>query len=77
MRVSPSGRSADCKATARRIFLWYLISLPFYFLLFWISALPWSPFFLTHRRRLFGAWRPDRTDTYLLINAALIFVILP
>ena len=54
---------------------WYLLFLPFYFVLFWISALPWSPFLVTHRRPLFQRWRPDATDVYLLFNVALFFVV--
>jgi 4-amino-4-deoxy-L-arabinose transferase-like glycosyltransferase len=52
---------------------WYLLSLPLYFLLFWVSALPWSPLLLIHRRRLFQGWKPDLADRYLLFNAALFF----
>ena len=54
---------------------WYLLSLPLYLILFWLSALPWSPLLLIHRKKLFAAWKPDLTDTYLLWNAALIFVV--
>ncbi len=53
----------------------YLLLLPFYFFLFWLSALPWSPLLVIHRRRLFAAWRLDELDRYLLLNAALYFVI--
>jgi 4-amino-4-deoxy-L-arabinose transferase-like glycosyltransferase len=56
-------------------FGWYLLSLPLYLLLFWLSALPWSPLLVIHRKKLFTAWKPDRTDTYLLLNAGLIFVV--
>jgi 4-amino-4-deoxy-L-arabinose transferase-like glycosyltransferase len=56
-------------------FGWYLLSLPFYLLLFWLSALPWSPLLMIHRKKLFSAWRPDLTDTYLLLNAGLIFLV--
>jgi 4-amino-4-deoxy-L-arabinose transferase-like glycosyltransferase len=56
-------------------FGWYLLSLPLYLLLFWLSALPWSPLLLVHRQKLFTAWKPDLTDTYLLLNAAIIFVV--
>jgi 4-amino-4-deoxy-L-arabinose transferase-like glycosyltransferase len=56
-------------------FLWYLLGLPFYLLLFWPSALPWSPLLVMQRRRLFGSWKPDALDAYLLLNAGLIFVI--
>jgi len=54
---------------------WYLLGLPLYFLLFWLSALPWSPLLVIQRRRLFAAWRPDETDRCLLFNAALFFII--
>jgi len=56
-------------------FGWYLLSLPLYLLLFWVSALPWSPLLAIHRRKLFTAWKPDEVDTYLLVNAGVIFVI--
>ena len=53
----------------------YFVTLPLYLLLFWISALPWSPLLLIHRKKLFTGWKPDLTDSYLLLNAALIFVV--
>ena len=56
-------------------FFWYLLSVPFYLLLFWPSALPWSPLLIIQRKRLFGSWKPDPLDAYLLLNAGLIFVI--
>lgn len=56
-------------------FGWYLLGLPFYLLLFWVSALPWSPLLVTQRKKLFTAWKPDLLDTYLLLNAGLVFVI--
>jgi len=56
-------------------FGWYLLGLPLYLLLFWLSALPWSPLLVIHRKKLFTAWQPDLTDTYLLLNAALIFLV--
>jgi len=56
-------------------FGWYLLSLPFYLLLFWPGTLPWSPLLVIRRKKLFTAWKPDRTDTYLLLNAALIFLV--
>ena len=56
-------------------FGWYVLSLPLYLLLFWLSALPWSPLVVMQRRKLFAAWKPDSTDIYLLLNAAVIFVI--
>jgi 4-amino-4-deoxy-L-arabinose transferase-like glycosyltransferase len=54
---------------------WYLLSLPFYLLLFWIGALPWSPLLVTQRRRLFADRAFDETDRYLLWNAGLIFAV--
>jgi 4-amino-4-deoxy-L-arabinose transferase-like glycosyltransferase len=56
-------------------FGWYLLSLPIYFVLFWFSALPWSPLLAVRGKQLFSGWKPDLTDTYLLLNAAAIFVI--
>jgi len=57
-------------------FGWYVLSVPLYYpLLFWMSALPWSPLLVTHRKKLFSGWKPDPLDTYLLLNAGLIFVI--
>jgi len=53
----------------------YLVGLPLYVVLFWLSALPWSPLLVLHRRKLFAAWKWDVTDSYLLLNAALIFVV--
>jgi 4-amino-4-deoxy-L-arabinose transferase-like glycosyltransferase len=52
---------------------WYLLLVPFYLVLFWLSALPWSPLLIIHRKKLFTAWKLDRTDAYLLLNAGLIF----
>ena len=52
-----------------------MLSLPLYFLLFWIGALPWSPLLVIHRKKLFTAWKPDRTEVYLLLNSALIFLV--
>ena len=54
---------------------WYLLTLPFYVLLFWLSALPWSPLLITERKRLFSGHASDWTDRYLLANAVLIFVV--
>jgi len=54
---------------------WYLLSLPLYLMLFWLSALPWSPLLVVHRKKLFSAWKPDRTDIYLLWNAGIIFLV--
>jgi len=56
-------------------FGWYLLSLPLYLLLFWLSALPWSPLLVIQRKKLFTAWKLDRIDTYLLLNAGLIFLV--
>jgi len=56
-------------------FRWYFASLLFYLLLFWISALPWSPLLVTHRKKLFAGWKPDPTDVFLILNAGLIFLI--
>jgi 4-amino-4-deoxy-L-arabinose transferase-like glycosyltransferase len=56
-------------------FGWYLVFLPFYLLLFWLSALPWSPLLVIQRKKLFAAWKPDRLDAYLLLNAGLIFLV--
>jgi 4-amino-4-deoxy-L-arabinose transferase-like glycosyltransferase len=54
---------------------WYLLSLPYYLLLFWLSALPWSPLLIARGRKLFATWTPDAVDTYLLLNAGQIFLI--
>ncbi len=54
---------------------WYLLSIPLYLLLFWLSALPWSPLLLIHRKKLFAGWKPDQTEWYLLLNAAVIFLV--
>jgi hypothetical protein len=54
---------------------WYLLGLPLYVLLFWLSALPWSPLLVTARRPLFRGWNWDETDLYLLGNAALFFAV--
>jgi 4-amino-4-deoxy-L-arabinose transferase-like glycosyltransferase len=53
----------------------YLLFLPLYVILFWLSALPWSPLLIIHRRKLFVGWKRDLTDSYLLLNAALIFIV--
>ncbi len=37
--------------------------------------MPWSPLLVLHRRKLFTAWKPDLADTYLLLNAGLIFLV--
>jgi 4-amino-4-deoxy-L-arabinose transferase-like glycosyltransferase len=56
-------------------FGWYLLGVPLYFLTFWLSALPWSPLLVTHCKRLFASWRTDAADRYLLLNAALYFIV--
>jgi 4-amino-4-deoxy-L-arabinose transferase-like glycosyltransferase len=56
-------------------FGWYLLSVPLYVVLFWVSALPWSPLLVTHGKKLFTGWKLDRLDAYLLLNIVLIFVI--
>jgi 4-amino-4-deoxy-L-arabinose transferase-like glycosyltransferase len=56
-------------------FGWYLLGLPLYLLLFWLSALPWSPLLVIHRKKLFTTWKPDSIELYLLLNAGVIFVI--
>ncbi len=53
----------------------YLLGLPYYVLFFWVSALPWSVMILFRARRLFTNWRLDLADTYLLLNAALVFAV--
>jgi 4-amino-4-deoxy-L-arabinose transferase-like glycosyltransferase len=53
----------------------YLLWIPFYVLVFWISALPWSPLLVLRERALREAAPPDWTDRYLLGNAALVFVV--
>jgi 4-amino-4-deoxy-L-arabinose transferase-like glycosyltransferase len=56
-------------------FGWYLLGVPLYLLLFWLSALPWSPLLLTHGRKLFGGWCADEADFYLLLNAGIVFLV--
>jgi 4-amino-4-deoxy-L-arabinose transferase-like glycosyltransferase len=56
-------------------FGWYLLSLPLYLVLFWLSALPWSPLLIVRRKQLFSSWKRDSFDAYLLLNAGLIFVV--
>jgi 4-amino-4-deoxy-L-arabinose transferase-like glycosyltransferase len=56
-------------------FGWYLLFLPLYFVLFWISALPWSPLLVTRRRQLFPRPLSSIDDAYLLMNAGLFFVV--
>ena len=40
-----------------------------------MSALPWSPLLVIHRKKLFAGWKADPVDTYLLLNAGLIFLV--
>ena len=54
---------------------WYLLSLPLYLLLFWPSALPWSPLLVIHRKKLFTEWKMDLTDVYLALSAGIIFLV--
>jgi 4-amino-4-deoxy-L-arabinose transferase-like glycosyltransferase len=53
----------------------YVLELPYYILLFWISALPWSVLILMRGRKLFSGWTLDLADTYLLLNVVPLFVI--
>lgn len=53
----------------------YLATLPLYAVLFWVSALPWSALIVLYWRRLFTSWKIDVADLYLILNAALIFII--
>jgi 4-amino-4-deoxy-L-arabinose transferase-like glycosyltransferase len=53
----------------------YLAFLPYYLVLFWLSALPWSPLLVTQRKALFAAWKPNAIELYLLLNAGLIFLV--
>jgi 4-amino-4-deoxy-L-arabinose transferase-like glycosyltransferase len=54
---------------------WYLAGVPLYLLLFWLSALPWSPLLVIQRKKLFGGWRADEADFYLLLNAGVVFLV--
>ena len=56
-------------------FGWYLLLLPLYLAIFWLSALPWSPLLLIQRRKLFVGMQADRTDRYLILNSAVIFIV--
>jgi 4-amino-4-deoxy-L-arabinose transferase-like glycosyltransferase len=56
-------------------FGWYLLGLPLYLLLFWLSALPWSPLLVLHRKKLFPAWKFDSIELYLVLHAGLIFLV--
>ena len=53
----------------------YVLELPYYILLFWISAVPWSVLILMRGRKLFSGWTLDLADTYLLLNVVPLFVI--
>ena len=53
----------------------YLLTLPFYLVLFWLSALPWSPLLALNFRRLNLIAPGDWTDCYLFGNGALIFLV--
>jgi 4-amino-4-deoxy-L-arabinose transferase-like glycosyltransferase len=53
----------------------YLLELPYYFIGFWISALPWSILILLHPIRLFRGWKTDPGDTYLLFNIIPLWII--
>ncbi len=53
----------------------YLLELPYYLLLFWISALPWSVLIALNARKLFHGWKLDFADTYLLLNVVPLVVI--
>ncbi len=53
----------------------YLLELPYYFVLFWLSALPWSPLLALHAKKLITGWRLDDTDRYLLLNIVLTFAV--
>jgi 4-amino-4-deoxy-L-arabinose transferase-like glycosyltransferase len=53
----------------------YILSLPYYLLLFWLSALPWSMLMLLNWKKLFVNVKSDPTDGYLYLNAAIIFIV--
>ncbi len=54
----------------------YLLGVLFYYpLCFLLGALPVWPLVVIHRKKIFTGWQPDLADTYLLLNAALIFLI--
>ena len=53
----------------------YLLELPYYFIGFWISAMPWSVLIALNARRLFAGWKLDLADTYLLLNVAPLWII--
>jgi len=56
-------------------FTGYLVSLPLYLLIFWLSALPWSLLLLIERKKLFAGVKIDEADRYLLTNVAIIFIV--
>jgi 4-amino-4-deoxy-L-arabinose transferase-like glycosyltransferase len=56
-------------------FAGYLLTLPIYLVLFWVSALPWSVFVALRGRKLLASWKRDAADTFLLLNAGLIFLV--
>jgi 4-amino-4-deoxy-L-arabinose transferase-like glycosyltransferase len=53
----------------------YLLELPYYFIGFWLSALPWSVLIILNARRLFTGWKLDSADAYLLLNVIPLWVI--
>ncbi len=53
----------------------YLLELPYYFVGFWVSALPWSVLIALHARRLFSGWKLDLADTYLLLNVIPLWIV--
>lgn len=54
---------------------WYILLLPLYLVLFWVSALPWSPLLVWEWKKIFRGVKPDGTDGYLYINTAAIFIV--
>jgi 4-amino-4-deoxy-L-arabinose transferase-like glycosyltransferase len=53
----------------------YLLELPYYGVLFWLSALPWSALILFRASKLLGACTVDFAETYLLLNIVPLAVI--
>lgn len=53
----------------------YLLGIPLYLILFWLSALPWSSLLLVQGKKLFPQKKLDAADGYLLGNAVAIFVV--